>query len=68
MASLFRDPVLVIFVDDDNRELARLDNPLYLPRAGENVRLAGTPHVVERVGFDIPDGAVDRIWVVCRRV
>lgn len=66
MPSIWRDPVVVTFVDADNRELLRTTNPQYLPREGENVRLRGTPYVVERVGYDLPDSTVDRIWIVCR--
>ena len=66
MASIFRDPVVLTFVDAGNRELLRLANPTAIPRVGENVRLAGVPHVVERVGYDIPGDAIERIWVVCR--
>jgi hypothetical protein len=54
------------FVDADNRELASVLDAVHIPRVGENVRLAKTPYVVERVGYDIPDGSVQRIWVVCR--
>ncbi len=56
------------FVDEDNRELALVDDAEVVPRVGENVRLAGVPHVVERVGYDIPGKSVERIWVVCRPV
>lgn len=69
--SLFRDPVLLTFVDEDDRELARLTSPGFVPRVGENVRLARTPYLVLRVGYDIPaadagGAAVEAIWVVCR--
>jgi hypothetical protein len=66
VASIWRDPIVVTFVDEDNRELLRMTNPTYLPRTGENVRLAGTPYVVERVGYDVPAKAIDRVWIVCR--
>jgi hypothetical protein len=64
--SLFRDPVVVTFVDEDNRELAAVTNPPLLPRVGENVRIRRVPYVVERVGYDIPERELDRVWVVCR--
>jgi hypothetical protein len=67
VASIWRDPVVLIFVNEDNRELATLANPGVVPRVGENVRLAGVPHIVERVGYDVPDKKViERIWVVLR--
>lgn len=66
VASIFRDPIRLTFVDEDNRELASLERPEFVPRAGENVRLAGRPYLVERVGYDLPDGALERIWIVCR--
>ena len=71
VASLFRDPVLLTFVDEDDRELARLSNPACVPRVGENVRLGRVPYLVLRVGYDIPGAgtsgaAVEAIWVVCR--
>ncbi|MBE7190185.1 hypothetical protein [Jatrophihabitans endophyticus] len=66
VASIFRDPVRLTFVDEDNRELASIERPEFVPRVGENVRLAGRPHLVERVGYDFPDGPLERIWVVCR--
>ena len=61
---MFRDPVFLTFVDEDNRELGEVKNPQYVPRAGENVRLRGVPHVVARVGYDVPEGEITRIWVV----
>jgi hypothetical protein len=69
--SLFRDPVLLTFVDEQDRELGQLTNPAVVPRVGENVRLARSPYLVVRVGYDIPDAsapgaAVAAIWVVCR--
>lgn len=66
MPSLFRDPVVTVFVDADNRELGRLTNAGFVPRVGENVRLKDVPYVVERVGYDVPDDALSRVWVVCR--
>jgi hypothetical protein len=64
--SIWRDPTLLTFIDEDNRELGVVSNPEHVPRVGENVRLAGVPYLVERVGYDIPDKTVERIWVVCR--
>jgi tagatose-1,6-bisphosphate aldolase len=55
------------FIDADNRQLAEVTNPDYVPRMGENVRLADIPYVVDRVGYDIPRNSIERIWVVCRR-
>jgi hypothetical protein len=66
MASIWRDPVAMTFIDADNRQLAQVANADIVPRVGENVRLADVPYVVERVGYDIPAKAVERIWVVCR--
>jgi ribosomal protein L10 len=66
MASLFRNPTALVFIDEDNHELARVLDANHVPRVGENVRLAKVPYLVERVGYDIPDTSVERIWVVCR--
>lgn len=54
------------FLDADNRELARLTDAGFVPQVGDNVRLGGTPYVVERVGYDVPDRVLERIWIVCR--
>ena len=54
------------FIDEDNRELGRVADTEFVPRVGENVRLANIPYVVERIGYDIPTKSVDKIWVVCR--
>ena len=66
MASFFRDPILLSLVDEDNRVLAEFSNPGFVPRVGENVRIARVPHIVERVGYDIADGQITHVWVVCR--
>jgi hypothetical protein len=66
VASIFRDPAVITFVDEENRELASLTDTTFVPRVGENVRLANVPYIVVRVGYDVPDKAVERIWVVCR--
>lgn len=66
MRSIWRNPVAVVFVDADNRQLARLADADFVPRVGENVRLADVPYVVERVGYDIPSRSIERILVVCR--
>ena len=66
MASIWRDPTAIMFIDEDNRELAQLADTTFVPRVGENVRLGKVPYVVLRVGYDIPDKSVQRIWVVCR--
>jgi hypothetical protein len=60
------NPVAMTFIDADNHELAHVPNTDIVPRAGENVRLGGVPYTVERVGYDIPDKAIVRVWVVCR--
>ncbi len=67
MASIFRNPTTITFIDEDNTELAHVTDTEIVPRVGENVRLARVPYVVERIGYDIPDKSVERIWVVCRR-
>ena len=66
MSSLFRDPVEVTFVDPDNREIATTWERSLVPRAGENVRIAGVPYLVERVGYDLPKDKIERVWVVLR--
>lgn len=72
---MFRDPVYVTFVDQDNAVLAETAGVEVVPRAGENVRIAGVPYVVERVGYDLPSApsdpralpkAITRIWIVCQ--
>jgi hypothetical protein len=64
--SLFRDPVVLTFVDEDDRRVAEITNPAVVPRVGENVRLANKPYVVVRVGYDVPAEDVAAIWIVCR--
>ena len=66
MRSPFRDPVAMIFIDADNRELARLTDTTIVPRVGENVRLAKIPYLIERIGYDVHDGSITQIWIVCR--
>lgn len=66
MASFWRDPVRLTFIDADNLELGVVMRPEFVPRVGENVRLRNTPYVVERVGYDVFDGAIGAVWVVCR--
>jgi hypothetical protein len=66
VASLFSNPVIITYVDPDNVQLAQSTDNRLLPRAGENVRLGRTPYVVERIGYDIPAGTVERVWIVCR--
>jgi hypothetical protein len=63
---LFRDPVAVTYIDPDNNEIATSWESSPLPRAGENVRIAGVPYQVERVGYDLPKDKIDRIWIVLR--
>lgn len=67
MASLFRDPVPVTFIDPDNNEIATSWDGAFMPRAGENVRIAGVPYIVERVGYDLPRDKIERVWIVLRR-
>jgi hypothetical protein len=64
--SLFRDPVVVMYVDADNNELAVSAHSDLLPRVGENIRLGKVPYVVERIGYDMPKDTIERVWVVCR--
>ena len=66
MASIFRNPALVTYVDADNNELAVTEHDGLLPRVGENVRLHKVPYVVERIGYDIPDRVITHVWIVCR--
>ncbi len=66
MASLFSDPVVVTYVDEDNNELLTTVDSDLVPRVGENVRLGRTPYVVERVGYDIPKDKTTKVWIVCR--
>jgi hypothetical protein len=68
MPSIFRDPILVTYVDVDNKELLVTEHADLLPRVGENIRLGKTPYVVERVGYDMPEKVITRVWVVCRPV
>jgi hypothetical protein len=64
--SLFRDPVVVTYVDPDDNELASTTYADLLPRVGENIRIGRTPYVVERIGYDMPDKSIERVWIVCR--
>jgi hypothetical protein len=64
VASVFRDPVAVTYIDPDNNVIATTWETSPLPRAGENVRIAGVPYVVERVGYDLPKDKIERIWIV----
>jgi hypothetical protein len=66
MASLFGDSTPVTYIDADNNELVTsfADSPL--PRTGENVRIAGVPYRVERVGYDLPKDKIERVWIVLR--
>jgi hypothetical protein len=66
VASLFSNPVIITYVDPDNVQLAQSTDNRLLPRVGENVRLGRTPYVVERIGYDVPTDAVERVWIVCR--
>ena len=66
MAGLFRTLPTLVFTDEDNRELAVVSDAAVVPARGDNVRLRGRPYLVDRVGFDIPDKEIERIFVVCR--
>jgi hypothetical protein len=65
---IWRNALNMTFIDLDNNELAHVSDTDFVPRVGENVRLADVPYVVERVGYDVPGKTVDRVWVVCRPV
>jgi hypothetical protein len=67
VAGLFREQVAVTYVDPDNNEIATSWEISPLPRAGENVRIAGAPYVVERVGYDMPKDKIERIWIILHR-
>jgi hypothetical protein len=66
VAAIFRNPTSMTFVDADNHELLHITDVAIVPRVGENVRLGRVPYIVERIGYDIPDKSIERIWVVCR--
>jgi hypothetical protein len=65
---IWRNALQMTFIDLDSNELARVSDTDFVPRVGENVRLADVPYVVERIGYDVPLDSVDRVWVVCRPV
>lgn len=64
--SLFRDPVVVTYVDEADTELLVTGYADLLPRVGENVRIGRRPYVVVRIGYDLPEQTITRVWVVCR--
>jgi hypothetical protein len=66
VAALFRTLPTLVFTDEDNRELAVVADTHVVPARGDNVRLHGRPYLVDRVGYDIPDKEIERIFVVCR--
>jgi hypothetical protein len=66
MANLFGEQVEVTYIDPDNKEIAKSWESSPLPRTGENVRIAGVPYLVERVGYDLPKDKIERIWIVLR--
>jgi len=66
VASLFRDPVAVTYIDADSNEIATSWESSVLPRTGENVRIAGSPYLVQRVGYDMPTDKIERVWIVLR--
>jgi hypothetical protein len=65
--SLFRDPLVVTYVDEAEVELAVTSYSDVLPRVGENIRINKTPYVVMRIGYDLPEQTITKVWVVCRR-
>jgi tagatose-1,6-bisphosphate aldolase len=65
--ALFRDPIVVTYVDADNTEIAVTTYADVLPRVGENIRIRAVPYVVERIGYDMPEQTISHIWIVCRR-
>ena len=66
MANLFREQLAVTYIDPDNNEIATSWDGSFVPRAGENVRIAGAPYLVERVGYDLPRDKIERVWIVLR--
>jgi hypothetical protein len=64
--SLFRDPLVVTYVDEAEVELAVTSYADVLPRVGENIRINKTPYVVMRIGYDLPEQTITKVWVVCR--
>lgn len=66
MPSLFRDPILVTYVDEADAEIAVVPYADLLPRVGENIRIRKSPYVVVRVGYDMPEQAITHVWIVCR--
>ncbi len=68
MPPLFRDPVVVSYVDQDDNELAVSTDVGVLPRVGENIRIGKQPYLVERVGYDMPGSTIERVWIVCRPI
>ena len=65
MAGLFKTLPTLVFTDEDNRELAVVADATVVPARGDNLRLHGRPYLVDRVGYDIPDKEIERIFVVC---
>ena len=35
-------------------------------KGGQDVRIAGVPYLVERVGYDLPKDKIERVWIVLR--
>jgi hypothetical protein len=68
VANLFRDSVPITYIDPDNNEITTTwdDSSPFLPRVGENVRIADKPYLVERVGYDMPKDKIERVWIVVR--
>jgi hypothetical protein len=66
MVGLFGEQIAVTYIDPDNHEIATSWGSSPVPRAGENVRIAGVPYLVERVGYDLPEDKIERIWIVLR--
>ena len=57
---------LLVFADENNRELSRIPEASIVPRAGEDVRLNGTLFSVYSVGYEVPGQYIQVIQVNCR--
>jgi hypothetical protein len=62
----FKDSVRITYQDQDNREILDTWDGVFLPRVGENIRIANVPYVVVRIGHDLPKDKIERVWVVLR--
>jgi hypothetical protein len=57
---------LLVFTDENHRELARIPEASIVPRAGEDVRLNGALFSVYSVGYEVPGPYIQVIQVSCR--